>query len=162
MEQDLDIAARAILVSEKIHKMLEIVDNARALRKAFPEEQKQILAHSHNISGLDELSIALGLARVSEEFFKEFESALYEIAAMARQQAVDALNTKNLDLLEGFIVMISQLKPRSLRHLENFFSAATDGEWVDGLFVAKGKDSEFRCIDQCSDDAREEFGLNKK
>jgi hypothetical protein len=72
------------------------------------------------------------------------------------------LDIKNVGLVEGFIMFVSELKPRSLRHLENFISAATDGEWVDGLFTYKGKDSEFRSIDRCSDETKAEFGLKDK
>lgn len=150
MEIDLDEAAKSILVGKKIDKMLDIVADAKEMRKAFKI--------SHDVAKLDANSVAIGLAQTSDEFFSEFETTLYEIAEMARDK-VDAVEIKHTMLVEAFIVFISELKPRSIRHLENFLSAATDGEFVDSLFIAHGKDSEVRCIDRCSDDTKANFGL---
>lgn len=160
MEQDLDSTAKAILVEQKIDKMLDIVANAKTIRKAFNEEQQDILSVTHEVPGLDAMSVSLGLAKVSDEFFNEFETTLYEISEMAKGH-VDTVSIQHTALVESFIVFISELKPRSLRHLENFLDATTSGEWVDGLMLGHGKDSEFRCIDRCSDVARSEFGINK-
>lgn len=148
MEIDLDIAAKAIVVSQKIEKMLGIIEVAKNLRKII----------SNDGASESGIAIALGLAGASEELFNDFETTLYMIQDIAEQQAI-SVGVENIHLIEGFIVMISQLKPRSLRHLEHFISAATDDEWVDGLFTVKGTESEFRCIDRCSDAAKAEFGL---
>lgn len=159
MEIDLDDAAKSLLISEKIEKMIGIVEHAKELRKFLHEDHKDLLTNP--IKGHDEFSVALGLTRVSDNFFDEFETTLYEIAELARNR-IERVGIKNVDLVEGIILLLNELKPRSIRHLENFINAATDGEWVDGLFIFKGKDSEFRCIDRSSDDARREFGLQEK
>ena len=167
MEQDLDTAAKAVLVGKRIDSMLEIVKSAKKMRKVLtylPEENRSVIEAVRNVPGIDEMSIIMGFASVSDGFLEDFETTLNEIAEMASIQAGEVIDIRHLSLVESFIAAISELKPRSIRHLENFFSAATDGEWVDGMFLARGKDSEFRCIDRCSEVAREEFGLgqNKK
>lgn len=71
----------------------------------------------------------------------------------------DCVSIKELKLIEQFFMLVKTMRPRSLRHLETFLDAATDGDWLDAMIVVRDGGTEFRTIDKCSGDSRAEFGI---
>lgn len=158
VSEDASVNAAGYISGNHIDYLFGILYEARRMKDEYTEAQRTII-DCPEFYDMDRLNMVLAMSRLSDKSLAEWEEKLLVLRRLSDGVNEELFDFQQVRIITMFLMLLESLKPRSLRHLENFLSALTDGEWVDGLIIGKGHDSEFRCIDKASEEVKKEFGL---
>lgn len=156
---DASLNAAGYIAGDHIDYLFGVLYEARRMKDNYSAEQRGIIDDSPNSEELDRLNMVITFSRLSDRALSEWEERLLVLRRLADGANEDLFDYQMVKILTMFIMVLSCMKPRSRRHLENYLSAITDGDWMDGFFHGKGQDIEFRCVDKAEELVKKAFGL---
>lgn len=128
------------------------------MKDSYTESQQEVIERTAS-PDFDRLSLVHAMSRTSDNALAAWEERLLVLRRLADGEEDELYEFQDIRIITMFFMLLASLKPRSKRHLENFLSALSDGDWMDGFIMGKGNDTEFRCVDRASEDVRNHFGL---
>lgn len=158
LSDDASVQAAGHVAGEHADWLFGVLYEAKRMKDAYTDEQKEIIEDSVSPE-MDRLMIVQAMSRISDDALAEWEKKLLVLRRLADGAEDELYEYQDIRIITMFFMLLAQMKPRSKRHLENFLTALTDGDWMDGFILGKGNDTEFRAVDRANDEVRKAFGL---
>lgn len=156
--KDESVRAAGHIAGDHIDYLFGVLYEAKRMKDGYTEDQKAIIEETASPE-FDRLALVHAMSRNSDESLANWEQKLMVLRRLADGADDDLYDCQEIRIITMFFMLLAQLKPRSMRHLENFLAALTDGEWMDGFILGKGNDTEFRAVDRADEQVRKHFGL---
>lgn len=171
-----DSIARAQYLLSHIDKFLHVVERAEVVHNSLPKEMRELFDPVGLLGSFNEEAM-LRLAFQMAEFPPPMISAIKLMFHELRQYVgiwVDPdnddeelmpftmLDVNDMKVIEEMVTFSQNCGARSVRQLLQFLEAANAGDWSICLIQAQGKSVEVRMRFNLSDEALNEFGLERK
>lgn len=157
--EDVSTNSAGYITSDYIDSLFAMLYEAKRMKDGYTEDQRKLINDRWGMGGQDRGAMVHAMSQLSDDYLASWEENLLMLQKLSDNNTDDLYDYQQVRIITMFLMILGSLKPRSRRHLENFLSAVTDGDWVDGFILGKGSESEFRCIDRATEGTRKEFGL---